>query len=179
MFRAEEVNTGTNESEFGCGPQDSVGKFTYICQFKRVAGNKHKKVFLKKRTHILIARDVFLALGFIVAKAPYSHESDSSISILLQLIWSNAEKYRYPNKLEKLYTLQNIANLQGFGFTLDFWFRIYRDRCGSTPLSTVLRKSVTFFILNIFLKLKTPSKLKFGNYPIWMTRKPRKGDFKE
>ena len=133
MFRAEEVNTGTNESEFGCGPQDSVGKFTYICQFKRVAGNKHKKVFLKKRTHILIARDVFLALGFIVAKAPYSHESDSSISILLQLIWSNAEKYRYPNKLEKLYTLQNIANLQGFGFTLEIWFKSYRDLTKSAP----------------------------------------------
>ena len=107
LFRAEEVNTGTNESEFGCGPQDSVGKFTYICQFKRVDGNKRKKVFLEKRTHILIARDVFLALAFIVAKAPYSHESDSSISVLLQLIWSNAEKYRYPNKLEKLFTLQN------------------------------------------------------------------------
>ena len=45
MFRAEEVNTGTNESKFGCGPQDSVGKFTYICQFKRVDGNKRKKVF--------------------------------------------------------------------------------------------------------------------------------------
>ena len=86
MFRAEEVNTGTNESEFGCDPQDSVGKFTYICQFKRVDGNKRKKVFLEKRTHILIARDVFLALAFIVAKAPYSHESDSSISVLLQLI---------------------------------------------------------------------------------------------
>ena len=53
MFRAEEVNTGTNESEFGCDPQDSVGKFTYICQFKRVDGNKRKNVFLKKRTYIL------------------------------------------------------------------------------------------------------------------------------
>ena len=176
MFRAEEVNTGTNESEFGCDPQDCVGKFTYICQFKRVDGNKRKKSSFKKM-HIHF--DIFIALAVVVAKAPYSHESDSSISVLLQLTWSNAEKYWYPNKLEKLFTLQNIANLQGFGFTLDFWFRIYRDRCGSTPLSTVLRKSVTFFILNIFLKIKTLSKLKFGNYPIWMTRKPRKGDFKE
>ena len=142
MFRAEEVNTGTNESEFGCGPQDSVGKFTYICQFKRVDGNKHKKVFFKKRTHISIARDVFLALGFIVAKAPYSHESDSSISVLLQLIWSNAEKYRYPNKLEKLFTLQNIANLQGFWFTLDFCFKIYRDLTKSAPFQFGLMRCI-------------------------------------
>ena len=86
MFRAEEVNTGTNESEFGCGPQDSIGKFTYICQFKRVDGNKSKKVFLKKRTYILIARDIFVALAVVVDKAPYSHKSDSSISVLLQHI---------------------------------------------------------------------------------------------
>ena len=82
MFRAEEVNKGTNESEFGCDPQDSVGKFTYICQFKRVDGNKRKKSFFKK-THIHF--DIFIALAVVVAKAPYSHESDSSISVLLQL----------------------------------------------------------------------------------------------
>ena len=92
-----------------------------------------QKSFLKKRTYILIARDIFVALAVVIAKAPYSHESDSSISVLLQLIWSNAERYRYPNKLEKLYTLQNIANLQDFGFTLDFWFKIYRDLTKSAP----------------------------------------------
>ena len=31
------------------------------------------------------------------------------------------------DKLDKLFTLQNIANLQGLGFTLDFGFKIYRD----------------------------------------------------
>ena len=51
-------------------------------------------------------------------------------------------------------------------------------RCGSTPVSTVLRKSVTLFMLNIFLKIKTLSKLKSG-HPNWMTRKPRKGDLNE
>ena len=139
LFRAEEVNTGTNESEFGCGPQDSVGKFTYICQFMRVDGNKRKKVFLKKlHTHF----DIFIALAFIVAKAPYSHESDSSISVLLQLTWSNAEKYWYPNKLEKLFTLQNIANLQGFWFTLDFCFKIYRDLTKSAPFQLGLMRCI-------------------------------------
>ena len=50
MFRAEEVNTGTNESEFGCGPQDSVGKFTYICQLRELTEINAKKFF--KKTHI-------------------------------------------------------------------------------------------------------------------------------
>ena len=87
LFGAEEVNTGTNKSEFGCGPQDCVaGKFTYICHFKRVDRNKRKKVFLKKRTYILMARDVFVALAIVIAKAPYCHESDRSIMVLLQLI---------------------------------------------------------------------------------------------
>ena len=62
----------------GCGPQDSVGKFNFICHFKRVDGNKREK--LKKKTHfILIATDVFIALAVVVAKAPYINESDSSI----------------------------------------------------------------------------------------------------
>ena len=52
---------------------------------------------------------------------------------------------------------------------------------GSTPVSTVLRKSVGFFIINIFLVIKTLSKLKsgkcwtrlapdplqYGNWPWW------------
>ena len=44
-----------------------------------------------------MARDVFVALAIVIAKAPYCHESDRSILVLLQLIWSNAEKYQYPN----------------------------------------------------------------------------------
>ena len=46
-------------------------------------------------------------------------------------------------------------------------------------IHTVLRKSITFFIINIFLIIKTLCKMKSGQYPVWMTRKPRKGDFKE
>ena len=38
------------------------------------------------RAFILIARDVFVALAVVVAKAPYIHESDSSI-----LVWLQAE----------------------------------------------------------------------------------------
>ena len=53
----------------------------------------------------------------------YIHESVSSI--LVFLVWPNVEKY--PDKLDKLFTLQNFANLQGIGPTLDFGFRIYRD----------------------------------------------------
>ena len=41
------------ESELGCGSQNSLGKFTYICDFKRVYGNSREKV--KKRAFILIA----------------------------------------------------------------------------------------------------------------------------
>ena len=36
------------------------------------------------------------------------------------------------------------------------------NRLGSTPLSTVLRKSVTFFIIHYILIIKTLSKLKVG-----------------
>ena len=38
----------------------------------------------KKRAFILIARDVFVAITVVVAKAPYIYESDSSILVLLQ-----------------------------------------------------------------------------------------------
>jgi len=44
------------DSELGCGPQDSVGKFAYICHFKRVDGNKLEKVKKKTRIHF----DVFV-----------------------------------------------------------------------------------------------------------------------
>ena len=53
------------------------------------------------------------------------------------------------------------------------------SRRWSTPVSTVLRKSVTFFITNIFLIIKILSRLESGQYPVWMTMKSRKGDFKE
>ena len=37
------------KAELECGPQDSVGKFTYICHFKRVDGNKLVKVKNKNK----------------------------------------------------------------------------------------------------------------------------------
>ena len=47
-----------------------------------------------------------------------------------------------------------------------------RHRCGSTQVSTVLRKSVRFFINKyIVIKIKL-SKLRSGQYPVWMTQKP-------
>ena len=84
----EDVNTQgqiqfLSESELGCGPQDSVGQFTYICHYKRVE-IKAKKVKNEKRAFILVARDVFVALAVVVAKASYILESDSSILVLLQ-----------------------------------------------------------------------------------------------
>ena len=57
----------------------------------------------------------------------YIHESDSSILVLLQ----TAEKYL--DKLDILFTLQNIASLLGIGLTLDFGFKIYRDLTKSAP----------------------------------------------
>ena len=87
----EDVNTARDkfnffpESELGCGRKDSVRKFTYICHFKRLEiYAKMLKIVIKKHALILIARDVFVALAFVVTKAPYIHESDSSFLVLLQ-----------------------------------------------------------------------------------------------
>ena len=69
----------------------------------------------------------------------------------------------------------------------------YTNRRGPRPVSNVLRKSVRFFIINIFLIKKTFQveiwKMDWtnalseenwtGQYPIWMTQKPRKGDLRE
>ena len=86
----------------------------------------HKEVKKEKtRAIILIARDVFVALSVVVAKAPYIQEIDSSILVYCKLVLSKKEKH--PDSLDKLFTLQNIANLQDIGFTLDFGLKIYRD----------------------------------------------------
>ena len=90
-----------SESELGCGPQDSVGKFSYTFYFKRVDGNKREKV-KKKKTRI--------------------HFDKTNC----KLVWTNAENIRI-SWTNCMFTLQNIANLQGNGFTLDFGFKIYRD----------------------------------------------------
>ena len=50
------------------------------------------------------------------------------------------------------------------------------DGRGSTPVSTVLWKWDTFFKRSNILIRRTLSKLKFGQYPVWMTPKHRKGD---
>ena len=92
---------------------------------------------------ILMAGDVLVALAVVVAKAPYIHQSDSSILVLLQTRMIKCGKVS--DKLEKLFILQNIANLQGIGLTLDFGFKTYKD----------LTKSATFqfgFTLCVCLK---------------------------
>ena len=66
----EDINTGTNAS-----PR---------LHFRRVGGNKCRKVLKKTRIFILIARDVFVALSIVVAKVPYIYERDSSILVLPQ-----------------------------------------------------------------------------------------------
>ena len=76
-----------SESELGWSP--SLRKEVHldlprICHFKRVDGNKSEKVKKKLRAFIFIARNVFVALTVVVAKAPYIHESDRSILVLLQ-----------------------------------------------------------------------------------------------
>ena len=59
--------------------------------------NKRQKV--KKGPFILIARDVFLALAVVVAKAPYIHECDGSILLLVQTRKSIRNQIRWTNCL--------------------------------------------------------------------------------
>ena len=119
-----------SESELGCGPQDSVGKRSSpVFAILRELTAINAKNFLKNRAFILIARDVFVALAVVVAKAPYIHESDSAILILLQ-----AEKY--PDTMDKLFILQNFANLQGIEF------KIYRDLTKSAPFQFGFTRSI-------------------------------------
>ena len=68
---------------------------------------------------------------------------------------------------------------------------------GFTPVSTILWKMVRFFIINIYYIFNSSKKKTFqveiwelvgtnasskengtGQYPVWMTQKPRKGDFR-
>ena len=97
-----------------------MGKFTYICHFKRVE-IKAKMLKQKKRAFILITRDIFVALAVVVAKAPYILESDSSILVLLQ-----ARMIKCGKVSEFLGQIFN-ATKHCIGFTLDFGFKIYRD----------------------------------------------------
>ena len=64
---------------------DSVGKRSspVFPILRELTAINAKKFFKKKRAFILIAGDVFVALAVVVAKAPYIHESDSSILVLL------------------------------------------------------------------------------------------------
>ena len=73
-----------SESELGCGPQDSLGSSPIFAILKELKEINTKKLKKKKRAFIFIARDVFVALAVVVAKAPYIHESDSFILVLLQ-----------------------------------------------------------------------------------------------
>ena len=103
---------------------DPVGKFTYICHFKRderkakkiknkTKQNEQRDKETKTHAFILIAQDVFVALA-----------------VQTRMIKSG----KVSDKFDKLFALQNIAKSQGIGFTLDFGSKIYRD----------LTKSATF-----------------------------------
>ena len=61
-----------------------------------------------------------------------------------KLVRSNVEKHL--DKLDKLFTLQNIANLQGIGFTLDFGFKIYRDLTESAPFPLGFTRCISLYI---------------------------------
>ena len=80
-----------------------------------------EKLKRKKAHFILIARDVFVALAVVVAKAPYILESDSSILVLLQ---ARMIKYGKVSEFvgQIVYTTKHCI-----GFTLDFGFKIYTE----------------------------------------------------
>ena len=78
-----------------------------------------------------------------------------------KLVWSNAEKY--PDKLDKLFTLQNIASLLGIGFTLDFGFKIFWDLTKSAPFQLGFTRCISpytdvalFFFLFFSKNLLSP-----------------------
>ena len=77
---------------------------------------------------------------------------------------------KYPDKLDKLFTLQNIANLQGIGLTSDFGFRIYGDLTKSAVFNWVnsrdgLACTQTFyFSFHSFPKIKVQSDLENRAY---------------
>ena len=89
-----------SESELGCGPQDSVGKRSSpVFAILRELTPINAKKFLKNRAFILIARNVFVALAVGVAKAPYIHESYSSILVYckrksIRIRWTNCLYYK-------------------------------------------------------------------------------------
>ena len=67
------------EQQIGYDSQDSVGKFTHICHFKRADGNKREKV--KKNMHSFSYQGTF---SLNCCGISYIHESDSSIFVLPQ-----------------------------------------------------------------------------------------------
>ena len=69
----------------------------------------------------MIARDVFVARAVVVAKAPYTLESDSSILVLLK-----ARKIK-SGKVSEFVVQIAYTTKHCIGFTLDFGFKIYRD----------------------------------------------------
>ena len=74
-----------------------------------------------------------------------------------------------PTCLSGLFILQLITKFPAIN-GIKFSWR------GSTPGSTGLTKSDTFFMTNLFLIIKTLSKLKSGQYPKGITQKTKKGD---
>ena len=96
--------------------QDSVGKFTFICHFKRV--DIAVGTFSLPTPSSLLRHPIFMKVT-----VPFWFYG--------KLVRSNAEKY--PGKLDKLFTLRNIASLQGIEFTLDFGCKI-NETCANRHL---------------------------------------------
>ena len=80
--------------------------------------------------------------------------------------WS---KYVIGKYLEEDLTRLIQTKLDTFRLKLVYVLISIRGR--STPVSTVLRKSVRFLMKKFYFKS--------GQYPVWMTQKPRKGDFRK
>ena len=72
---------------------------------------------------------------------------------------------KYPDKMDKLFTVQNIAILQGIGINLDFGFKIYKDLTKSAPFQLGftcyirLYTDLALFFFSFFSKNLLPSLL--------------------
>ena len=81
------------------------------------------------------------------------------------------------NSIAILITRENISRAMVIStFYQKPCFTRLSFRRRSTPVSTVLRKSVRFFIIDILSCKASSEGRNWPNYPVWMTQKPKKGD---
>ena len=75
-----------------------------------------------------------------------ANKSEKGINWQLVLLQTRMIKCgKYPDKPDKLFTLQNIANLQGIGITVDFGFKIYKDLTKWTPFQLGFKCYISLF----------------------------------